>query len=543
MFRKLSLLWPDHWPDSTPPLWGDRYFIGGDYNPRYLGKLADALPRMPALTKLHMSCPFYPPDFLFEALVKCPSIRSLSISDTPLYKSAIPRVPPEFHLEHLSLVPVGEAMRIGEGPYDAKYQDQAYYNREYRKRYRNDSLARYAAEALLFNFAKASALRCVQLSGDICTFYDLSRREWPNLETLILTGHAPRLYGRTELVDVVAKMPKLADLRLLFATVKNDPLFPIMTSSFYNNNHSTFTPIDSTAASSSSSTVHTTAEGTPATVLSQLRHLAVSNACQLSGAIFHYANRLERLVICAISDLPRVPVALSRVDVNTLMNNFGVLPSAAAAPAGGGSSSSNAQADGAVGSASGAVSEVQPPPYRSLKQLRIMIEDKANPELCHALCALFPELETLEVERCTYHDGKPIHEWREFVAAMMPVEPTLKELRLCIQFPEFDEADRVEPWRNARRECAAYFAARMHGLQKVGFEYRRRTGTHRYEDGWLEFQVETREEGKLETAERQSSLNRSEGQGHERIRDVKLVELPSSWYRCPEVWTPEYIVS
>lgn len=559
-FRKLSLLWPDHWPDSSPPLWGDRYYIGGDYHPRHMNKLVDALPRMEGLSKLHISCPFYPPSSIFTALVQCPSIRSLSISDTPLYMSMIPRVPSDFHLEHLSLVPVGQALRVGEGPYDSKYQDLAYYIRDYRKKYRNDSLVRYAADALLYNFAKASSLRSVQVSGDMCTLHDLARHDWPELQILILTGHAPRPYNGVDLIDVVARMPKLADLRLLFATVKNDPLFPIL------------------PCQTSSEVAHETLSGNPATLLSQIRHLALSNACQLSGVIFHYANQLERLVICAISDLPRVPIALSRAEINALINDLGTPPTlttsdTSASGVLSGSASMPALQSLSSGSPAAGVSSSSSSsttlPYPSLKLLRIMIEDKANPELCHKICELFPHLEVLEVELCGYHDGKSIHAWDEFVSAFTPLS-RLRRLRLCIQFPEFDETDRVEPWRNARRECAAYFAERLPSLECVGFEYRKRTGTHRYEDSWLEYEVERQNDGVLvsvlegrgspysaQPAQEDVVPHHHHGRGlrsgpgcqdhlaaaMNASRVSRLVELPSSWYRFPEVWTPEYITT
>jgi hypothetical protein len=55
----------------------------------------------------------------------------------------------------------------------------------------------------------------------------------------------------------------------------------------------------------------------------------------------------------------------------------------------------------------------------------------------------------------------------------------------------------------------------MPTLQRVGFEYRKRTGTHRYEDGWLEWDVV-----------------RGGRDG------LQLHELTGSWYPFPEVWFP-----
>jgi hypothetical protein len=208
-----------------------------------------------------------------------------------------------------------------------------------------------------------------------------------------------------------------------------------------------------------------------------------------------------------------------------------------------------------------------------------MIEDKANPELCHQISSLFPNLETLEVELCGYHDGKPIYDWDEFAVAFTPLAH-LRNLRMCIQFPEFDDADRVEPWRNARRECASLFASRLPTLECVGFEYRKRTGTHRYEDSWLEYRVErygdedavgsrvVRTRGphavrRLSSSGSASLSSRAYSAGvppyhhppHGYVGPcpagsangicgstvLGLEELPRSWYRFPEVWSPEYL--
>ncbi|EAU87023.1 hypothetical protein CC1G_08494 [Coprinopsis cinerea okayama7 len=462
-FREFSLDWPDHWPDTIPPQWGDRYYIGGDYHPRHLDKLVGALPAMSNLSRFHISCPFYPPASIIAALIQCPSIRELSIHDTPLYVDMVPRVPPTFHLDRLSIVPVAEALRVGEGAYDPKYQEFHYYTRDYRKRYRNDSLARYAATAFIFSLGKSDHLRHVEVSGDLCTLHELAYQEWPLLETLVLTGHAPRPHGMVELVDVVAKMPRLADLRLLFASVKNDPLFRLL-------------PIADN---------HLTARGNSARVLSQIQYLAVSNACKIPG-VFQYTTGLEGLVVCAIIDLPRVPIALGRAEVDALLNDM------ISAPGG--------MKDG-------------------LRTLRIMIEDKGTPELYRKICMHFPKLETLEVELCGYHDGKTVFPWEELVDPFRSLN-YLKQLRICVQFPEYDEADRGEPWKTARRECAAHFAMRLPSLQRVGFEYRKRTGTHRYEDSWLEWDIERKQQ----------------------FGSVELYELPPSWYRFPEVWKPQFLV-
>ncbi|KAG5642071.1 hypothetical protein DXG03_003649 [Asterophora parasitica] len=475
MLIRFQLIWPEEWPDATPPRWGDRYYIGGDYHPRHIDKLVAALPAMPYLKSFYLSCPFYPPNSILNALIQCPSLRDLSMYDTPLYISMIPKVPVDFHLERLAIVPVAEAVRVGEGPFDARYTERTYYVREYRRKYKNDSLARYAATAFLFQVGKAAHLRHVQLSADLCTLDALTVQEWPVLDTLVLTGHAPR--GNTELIDVIAVMPCLRELRLLFAKTKSDPGFRILLDHL------------------------PTVRNNLPSLLGQLEGLALSNACNFDD-VFHYTTSLERLAICAIIDQPRVPIALSRADIDRIL------------------------ADMAMGHRMG---------ESKLTRLRIMIEDKVNPHMCHAIATHCPSLEVLEIELCGYHDGKPIHAWvsivpcapsnnyihhllnqEEFSDAFAPLL-RLRELRICIQFPEFDEMDTYEPWRAARRECAAFLATRLTSLQRVGFEYRKRTGTHRFEDSWLEWAI----------------IRKGIPPG-----GVELTELGATWYPFPEVWIP-----
>jgi hypothetical protein len=268
----------------------------------------------------------------------------------------IPTVPPTFYLERISLAPVGEAVRVGEGPYDARYSEPSYHSREYRRKYKNDVLARYAATALLFQLCKPTWLRHVQISADLCSLDALAKHEWPRLDTLVITGHTPRGTATAELVDVIAQMPLLTDLRLLFSKTQADQGFRVIP------DH------------------RPTAKGNSPTVLAQLRYLALSNACNLDG-VLQYATSLERLMVCAIIDHPRVPIALSRAEVNVMLRDMEV-----------------------------GHWDVE----SKLLRLRIMIEDKVNPALCRAIAQHCPKLEALEIEICGYHDGKSIHAWVSF---------------------------------------------------------------------------------------------------------------------------------
>lgn len=87
-----------------------------------------------------------------------------------------------------------------------------------------------------------------------------------------------------------------------------------------------------------------------------------------------------------------------------------------------------------------------------------------------------------------------------------------------MQFPEYDEVDDMESWRVVRHEYATFFARGIKSLQKIGFEYRKRTGTHRYQDAWLDYAICGRECG-----------------------ETRLCPFPPLWYPFPEVWEPEVL--
>ena len=153
----------------TPPrLYGaTSIYVGGDY--RHLDKLVSALSHMPALTSFYTDCPFYTPSSILNALIRCPSIREISVANAPLYVSMIPNIPADFKLETILIVLVTEPLHVGEGPYEPKYHEVTYYIREYRKKYKNDILVRFATTAILFRAGKASPLRCTGFWGLVHT--------------------------------------------------------------------------------------------------------------------------------------------------------------------------------------------------------------------------------------------------------------------------------------------------------------------------------------------------------------------------------------
>ncbi|KAG2357716.1 hypothetical protein BDR07DRAFT_1612346 [Suillus spraguei] len=191
--------------------------------------------------------------------------------------------------------------------------------------------------------------------------------------------------------------------------------------------------------------------------LATLTDFAISNACKL--------------------DLPRWPIALSQAEVDRVLADV---------------------------AASGC----------QLNHLRILVEDKLTPDVCWSITSNCPHLQTLEIERCGYHDGKSVSSWQEFLEALSGLS-ALRDLRICMQFPEYDDVDEFESWRIVRKDCAKALAMGLKLLGKVGFEYRKRAGTHRYQDAWLDFEI-----------------SRSKGGA------VELYQLPAMWYPFPEVWQP-----
>ena len=351
--------WPEHWPDSSPPRWGTKGPFGnGVYHPKHLDKVELALPKMNRIHSFQITCPFYPPTSLLTALVGCPNIKDLKVIDTPLYTDVIPVIPLDFNLESFSLTAVGEALRVGEGPFDPKYRNIAYFSRDYRKKHFNDIHGRFASIRYLFQLTRASNLRNLQLSGGSITLLDLAEHEWPNLNTLVLTGTPVGGGAITRLVDVIARMPKLFDLRLLFAKTSRyqafeilppPPLLPETNLLHFSDDNYRFNKKSNQ-------------------VFSQITHLAVSNACNLQNTFQHVPN-LERLVISAIAEHPRMPIACNMLEIAGVLDDI-IL--------GGGNT--------------------------HLKQARLIMEDGIPISLLKKLGDNYPLLEFVEVELCQYQE-------------------------------------------------------------------------------------------------------------------------------------------
>lgn len=68
--------------------------------------------------------------------------------------------------------------------------------------------------------------------------------------------------------------------------------------------------------------------------------------------------------------------------------------------------------------------------------------------------------------------------------------------------------------RANRKICATYLATRLPTLEKVGLQYRTRTGDYRSEDRWLNYEIERLHDGIT----------------------IRLHEMGQTWYPFPEVW-------
>lgn len=319
-----------------------------------------AITRMPKLTQVTLSTPFLPPQALYEALAQCRSLSSFTLIDTPIDQSLM-----QFYsapLRRISLTPVGQTLRIGDGPTDPKFADITYFMRDWRRKYRAQANLRGYREIRssgVFLRQHAPTLTHLELSGDLTAFTGLATIDWPALSTFVLHGRIPnsglnllfhpnttpaRVHSIPRLFDVLHRMPMLRDFRLLFPQTKSQE----------------FRLLDP----------HVLADPENLEKLASLDSFAISNACVLDG-VFNHMTNLRRLAIMALVDLPRWPIALSQPQIESVLADIGA---------------SNCP----------------------LKHLRIIIEDKLTPAICHLISVHCPQLEILEIERCGYHDGKSV---------------------------------------------------------------------------------------------------------------------------------------
>jgi hypothetical protein len=355
--RHFRLDWHDEWTEPGRIRYGylDREAI---YCPHHMDLVVRAITRMPKLTKVTLSTPFLPPQALYEALGQCRSLSSFTLIDTPIDQSLMQFFPAP--LRRVNLIPVGQTLRIGDGPTDPKFADITYFMRDWRRKYRSQAYLRGYREIRssgVFLRQHARTLTHLELSGDLTAFTGLATIDWPALSTFVLHGRIPDpnvnlcfhigaagVHKTPRLFDVLHRMPVLRDFRLLFPQSRS-PEFRLLDP-------------------------YVLADPENLAKLASLDSFAISNACVLEG-VLNYMSNLRRLAIMALVDLPRWPIALSQPQVENVLADIGA---------------SNCP----------------------LKHLRIIIEDKLTPAICRLIAIYCPQLEILEIERCGYHDGKSV---------------------------------------------------------------------------------------------------------------------------------------
>lgn len=364
-----------------------------------------AITRMPKLIKVTLSTPFLPPQALYEALGQCQSLTSFTLIDTPIDQSLMQFYP--VPLRRVNLTPVGQTLRIGDGPTDPKFADITYFMRDWRRKYRAQANLRGFREIRssgVFLRQHAPTLTHLELSGDLTAFTGLATIDWPVLSTFVLHGRIPNLHinisfhvgpsPRTPtLFDVLHRMPVLRDFRLLFPQTKSQD----------------FRFLDPYILSNPENLAK----------LASLESFAISNACVLQG-VFNYMTNLQRLAIMALVDLPRWPIALSQPQVESVLADIGA---------------SNCP----------------------LKHLRIIIEDKLTPTICRLISTHCPQLEILEIERCGYHDGKSVASCVRPLFLPSSLPPVyFRALPLCPYFDCGDHRNRMLTLETLFSYCIAH---------------------------------------------------------------------------------------
>lgn len=293
-----------------------------------------------------MTWPLSPPAALLVSLAQCNSLKDIRIIDTPLFD--LYQVPDFSRIEWMTLVPVAEAMRAGEGPFNSKFRELQYFARSYRQRHR-DKPNLMAAHQYIFESGLSKNVRYLQFSIQyLQSLVSLASSTWPELETLVLTGFILDM-DLPSMAQILLQMPKLHDLRLLFAK------------RLYN---------DDQASAGETPTFPPCTD-----VFSRIKHLSLSNSYEISG-LLKLTSSLDRLSITAISRHPQIPIAMTTTEVMHALQNLEI---------GGGSS--------------------------TLRKLRIMTEDNLTVELFKKLGQICPKLEFVEVELCGYRDGEAGFEW------------------------------------------------------------------------------------------------------------------------------------
>ena len=121
IFRHFRLDWFDKWTEPTRLKWG--IIDKDDNHVPDLVKLSSAIKKMPKLSKVTLSCPFVVPRPFFQLLGLSQSLSAVTFIETPL--TGITSISP-VKLKQISMAPVGQILRIGDGLTDSKYTVEAH---------------------------------------------------------------------------------------------------------------------------------------------------------------------------------------------------------------------------------------------------------------------------------------------------------------------------------------------------------------------------------------------------------------------------------
>ncbi|KAF7973616.1 hypothetical protein HWV62_14792 [Athelia sp. TMB] len=300
----MIIAWPSEWADNGPgrSQWGQACVDTSIYphpgrfwyepESRSIENLAAIIPDMNLLSSVTFSCPFWPPKTLLMALSSAgPNLTSVTFDETPVSvgpgSDPLPVVP--MPVQTLQYIAVFGSVRIGDGYLEPKYSVGIYFQPEWKRKHDQRLHQWDFTQTLHRNYimSHAPTLTRLEISGSLFSFDDLAYQEWPLLRCFILTGKIPTRKdydlprGNTSLEGVLARMPNLEDLRLLF-----------------------------------SQTTENAMKLAPCEHSDRLTTLAVSHICDLSGLKL---TSLQRLAVLAITHHPRMPIALSLGDFQKLL--------------------------------------------------------------------------------------------------------------------------------------------------------------------------------------------------------------------------------
>lgn len=228
----------------------------GKTRPINLDDLAATLPSITSTRRLIFRLTISPPNELLDAAASLPNLTSLEFEETRL-DGILPSLQTFTRLRRLTMTVVPQ---VDKTPYPIHIDIPS-------ERSNINSLLRTTAKNLDY----------LEIAGDLLDLHVLESLRWPNLETLIISGHRPD--GLMVPVSVfVAEMPKLVNLSLAFTALVDCEVPPFI-----------FCPQSADIASLSS-------------VVPNLRSLTLSNVFPEDRIFGQLPPSLTKLRVLALKD-------------------------------------------------------------------------------------------------------------------------------------------------------------------------------------------------------------------------------------------------